>query len=112
MSLETTSFEIRIGSIPVAGRLDALRAVSLRKQIDEAIEDNVVRLVVDLSDVEFVDSAGLAALANGMKACRERSGDLRIVGATHPDAERVFSLTRFDQVFVMGDTVEELVNSW
>ena len=85
---------------------------NIRKQIDEAIESGMVRLILDLTNVEFVDSAGLAALANGMKACRQRNGDLRVVGATHPDAERVFSLTRFDQVFVMGETVEELLNSW
>lgn len=112
MSLETSSFEIRIGTITVDGRLDALRATDLRNEIQQAIDDDVVRLIVDLSDAVFVDSAGLAALAKGMKDCRLRNGDLRIVAAAHPDAARVFSLTRFDQVFTMGATVDELIASW
>lgn len=112
MSLETSSHEIRIGTIAIAGRLDAVRAVELRSEIDDAISDGIVRLVVDLSEANFVDSAGLAALAKGMKDCRQRNGDLRVVSATHEDAARVFSLTRFDQVFMMGDTVDELVASW
>lgn len=112
MSLETSSFEIRISTIAIDGRLDALRATDLRSEIQQALDDDVVRIIVDLSQAEFVDSAGLAALAKGMKDCRQRNGDLRIVAATHPDAARVFSLTRFDQVFTMGASVEELVASW
>jgi len=112
MSLETSSFDIRIGTIAVAGRLDAMRATELRTEIGQAIEQVTVRIVVDLSEADFVDSAGLAALAKGMKDCRQKNGDLRIVAATHPDAVRVFALTRFDQVFTMGATAEELVSSW
>jgi len=112
MSLETSSFDIRIDTIAIDGRLDALRATDLRREIQQSIDDGVVRLIVDLSAAEFVDSAGLAALAKGMKDCRQGNGDLRIVAATHPDAARVFSLTRFDQVFTMGSSVQELVSSW
>lgn len=112
MSLETESHEIRISTISVDGRLDAVRAVELRSEIAAAIEQDVVRLVIDLSAAEFVDSAGLAALAKGMKDCRQLGGDLRVVAASHPDAARVFSLTRFDQVFTMGATAAELIASW
>lgn len=89
-----------------------MRAVDLRQEIDEAISSGIVRLVVDLSNAVFVDSAGLAALAKGMKDCRSSGGDLRVVASTNPDAARVFSLTRFDQVFMMGETAEELIASW
>lgn len=112
MSLPTSSHEIRISTINVDGRLDAMRAVDLRQEIDDAIARGIVRLIVDLSRASFVDSAGLAALAKGMKDCRSAGGDLRVVAATNPDAARVFQLTRFDQVFRMGDSAEELVASW
>lgn len=112
MSLETASHEIRISTITVDNRLDAVRAVELRAEVADAIDQGVVRLIVDLSTATFVDSAGLAALAKGMKDCRERGGDLRVVSATHPDAARVFALTRFDQVFAMAPTADELVASW
>lgn len=112
MSLSTSSHEIRISTIKIDGRLGAMQAVDLRRQIEDAIDEGIVRLIVDLSQAVFVDSAGLAALAKGMKDCRSAGGDLRVVAATNPDAARVFSLTRFDQVFRMGSSAAELVASW
>lgn len=104
--------EIRIETITIDERLDAMRAVELRAKIDAALANGVSRFVIDLSNATFVDSAGLAALAKGMKDARLRGGDLRVVSSAHADAARVFALTRFDQVFVMGDSAAELVASW
>lgn len=112
MSLPISSHEIRISTIEVDGRLDAMRAVDLRQEIEDSIGDGIVRLIVDLSRADFVDSAGLAALAKGMKDCRSAGGDLRVVASKNPDAARVFQLTRFDQVFRMAGTADELVSSW
>ena len=81
-------------------------------EIAAAIDDGIVRIVVDLASAEFVDSAGLAALAKGMKDCRSHGGDLRIVSPLHEDAMRVFALTRFDQVFTMSDSADTLLDSW
>jgi len=110
--MQSTTHDLRVCTIAVPGRLDAVRAVELRASIDEALSTGVVRFVIDLSGAEFVDSAGLAALAKGMKDARQRGGDLRIVRSVHADAARVFSLTRFDQVFTMGDSVDSLLGSW
>lgn len=112
MDTQSSSHKIDIRTLTVSERLDALRAGELRQALADAIDDGVVRIVVDLSETTFVDSAGLAALAKGMKDCRAGGGDLRVVGSQHPDASRVFSLTRFDQVFMMGDSAQELVESW
>lgn len=112
MTMLSTIHDIRICTITVPGRLDAVQAADLRVAIDDALENDIARFVVDLSQTEFVDSAGLAALANGMKHARRVGGDLRVVRATNPDAARVFSLTRFDQVFTMGDSAQSLVDSW
>ncbi len=112
MTLETSSHEIRIDTIVLGDRLDALRAVELREQITAAVAGGTVRIIVDLSTTQFVDSAGLAALAKGMKDCRSGGGDLRVVSSQHPDAARVFALTRFDQVFVMAESADDLLRTW
>ena len=107
-----SSHSIEIRTVTVEERLDALRAGALREELADVISAGVTRIIVDLSAATFVDSAGLAALAKGMKDCRLAGGDLRIVASQQADAARVFSLTRFDQVFTMGDTVEELLATW
>lgn len=104
--------EVQIQTLKIVDRLDAVRAVELRALIDVALAEGISRFVVDLSDATFVDSAGLAALAKGMKDARLRGGDLRVVASSHPDAARVFALTRFDQVFVMGASADDLVATW
>jgi len=101
-----------ITTVVVSGRLDALAASRLRGEVSNLLDEGVIRIVVDLTDVTFVDSAGLAALAGGMKHARAAGGDLRIARSPHPDAARIFRLTRFDQIFRMAESVDSLVASW
>lgn len=95
-----------------SGRLDTVEAAPLRASINQTIGAGNNRIVVDLSAVEFIDSAGLAALVIGMKRARLEQGDLRLVSPREPDARRVFELTKFDDVFVMTDAIDQLLTEW
>ncbi len=112
MDVSTATHNVSFEIVALSGRLDALEAVGLRELFASYSEAGAHDLIVDLSDVEFVDSAGLAALVKAMKDARGAGGDVRLVRSPHADATRVFELTKFDHVFVMGDTVDELVKSW
>jgi len=112
MLVTTATHEIAVQVISLSGRLDALEAGPLRTVLDGFAENGEHYLVVDLREISFVDSAGLAALVKGMRDARAGGGDLRIVRSTSPDAERVFTLTRFDQVFTMADQPDELMGDW
>ena len=101
-----------VAVVAISGRLDALQAGELRQLLQGHIDDGTIRLVVDLSTAEFVDSAGLAALVRGMKQARSSGGDLRLVAPQNPEAMRVFELTRFDKVFTMTATLEEALLEW
>jgi anti-anti-sigma factor len=61
-----------------------------------------VKLAVDLSAVEFIDSSGLGALIGGLKAARTAGGDLRIAGATE-QVVSVLRLTNLDKVLRVYD---------
>ena len=65
------------------------------------------RLTIDLTDVEFVDSAGLAVLARARRDRGLTGGSVTLIRPRSDDAMRVFRLTQFDQIFVMRDSVEE-----
>lgn len=112
MQVSTQSHEVSIHVITLVGRLDALEAAPLRELLSSYETNGDHNLIVDLREVEFVDSAGLAALVKAMKDARGHGGDLRLVRSSAPDAERVFTLTRFDQVFVMADTPDALISDW
>ena len=87
-------------TLRVAGRVDAVVAPELRGAVLGMVSDNPgTAVVADLAAVDFIDSAGLACLVQGMKHARQQGGDLRLVAPESGDAFRVFELTRFDRVF-------------
>lgn len=65
------------------------------------------RVIVDLSEVDFIDSSGLGAIVAAMKQLREGQR-LELAGLT-PTVSKVFRLTRMDTVFSLFDTLEEAV---
>lgn len=99
MKITTVDQVTRSTTVALEGRLDALSSPSLRKTLDAVFADGVHRIVIDLAAVDFVDSAGLAALVHAMKAARSEGGDVELVRPRSDDAFRVFQLTRFDAVF-------------
>ncbi len=112
MDIVTGSLEIPVMTVVLRGRLDALEAGSVREVLDAALADGQSNLVVDLRDVGFVDSAGLAALVKAMKDARLVGGDVKLVAPRSEEAMRIFELTRFDQVFTMADEIETIVEGW
>ena len=79
------------------GRLDLPVATDLRKRLLGLVETGHSRLVVDLSDVELIDSSGLGALVAGFEAARDNGGDLTIMSPTE-QATMVLELTNVNRV--------------
>jgi anti-anti-sigma factor len=88
------------------GRLDLLTATEVRQHFAQAIATGSRRLIVDLAEVQFMDSSGLAVLISGLKAARLAGGDLRIA-RPNDQARLLFELTRLDQILRLYPTVEE-----
>lgn len=101
MNIEVIEHVVRSATLRLAGRLDAMSAPELRERLTALAAGGVHQLTVDLADVDFIDSAGLAALVRGMKVAREHGGDLDLVRPRSDDAYRVFQLTKFDSVFLI-----------
>src|ERR1700704_1980852 len=60
------------------GRLDMASAPALRHQMRQLMDSGVAKLVLDMTEVSFVDSSGLGAIISGLKLARQAGGDLRI----------------------------------
>ncbi len=88
------------------GRLDLASASEFKQILTDAVEAGDRILVVDLSNVPFVDSSGLGALISGMKATRIAGGDLRIA-KVGDQARLILELTALDKVMKIYPTVEE-----
>ena len=89
-------------ALVLAGRFDAFETENFRTAVDQLLETGVTQLSVDLSDVAFVDSSGLAELVRTMKHCRENGGELFIVSPSDP-VRVILELTRLDAAFTIHD---------
>jgi anti-sigma B factor antagonist len=77
-------------------RLDSYVATEFRDQMDQQIAQGTSRIVLDLSEVEFVDSSGLGAIVTTQKRLGS-SQDLVICGAGEA-VLRLFRLARLDKI--------------
>ena len=91
---------------PNEKRLDSLIAPDLKAEFLILAQPDVQTLVVDLSAVEYIDSAGLSALLLAQRQQVHHRGDMRLVGGS-PEVRSLLSLTALDRVFPMYNTVEE-----
>jgi anti-anti-sigma factor len=103
---------VRIVTIAPQGRLDTLRALEFRKQVQAVLDGGAKNLVLDLSQTPFLDSAGMAVLVSALKQCREQGGDARMVWPQAEPVKRILSLTKFDRIFEMKNSVQEAVASF
>jgi len=89
-----------------AGELDAYTVAQFREALTELAEESYV--LVDLSDVPFMASAGLGALIGGIRRARENDGDVA-VACNRPALTRLLHTTGFDRIVPVRETVEEAV---
>ena len=81
MEIEKSYLDGDVAVLRLVGRLNMVAAPRLKSHIDQTVEGGRARVVVDLSEVSFMDSSGLGALIAGLKKSRQASGDLRITGS-------------------------------
>jgi anti-sigma B factor antagonist len=94
------------GVLEVKGEVDLYTSPQLRDKVTELIEQGQSRLVIDLTDVGFMDSSGLGVLVTALKRARERDGALALVcpeGSVH----KVLTITGLDRVFPIYGSVGE-----
>ena len=89
----------------ISDRIDAASAIQFKERMREIIEKPSERVLLDLSNVLFLDSSGLGALVAVMKALGPVRR-LELSGLT-PTVEKVLRLTRMDSVFLIHKFLPE-----
>jgi len=109
----TCSKEHGIGVIQVSHTLTAATVDTFREQLAgwQAADPGVKNFVVDLKQVDFMDSAGLGTLIAVLKQITERGGDMKIA-CLQKKPRMVFEITRAYKVFEIYDTVDEALKKF
>ena len=90
-------------------RIDAASAIQFKEKMREIVEEPSARVVLDMSNVGFLDSSGLGAVVAVMKAL----GPLRPLelSSLTPTVEKVFRLTRMDTVFLIHKALPDALKA-
>lgn len=99
--------------VMVVGLQGALE-VSLQQTLKSELEKVAAQqsdLVLDFSEVSFIDSSCLGALVSLTKVLRAERGDIKIVHL-NDDVRSIFQITRLDRIFEIFDDTNTAVESY
>lgn len=110
MEISYKSVAPTVSVVSLNGALNARSAEEAKQAFRNLVEKGVTRVVVDLQEVPFIDSSGLAALVSGLKTLGGAASDLKLA-APQSQARLLFELTMFDRVFEIHDSVDDALKS-
>ncbi|MEN3009056.1 STAS domain-containing protein [Pseudothermotoga sp.] len=91
----------------INGDFDAYHSAEIKKLIKEKMDGSKAsKIVIDMSNVPYVDSAGLGAMVAVLKDTRNLGKELILMGLRQ-NVKRIFEMTRLDKVFKIVDVLEE-----
>ena len=97
--------------ITMRGRFDAPSAPEAEKRLRTLLEEGMTRVVLDLSEVEYVSSGGLRVIIMLTKALERKMGELKLCGLT-PFVSEVFKITNLAKRYDICATRDEALSAF
>jgi anti-sigma B factor antagonist len=95
--------------ILLKGDIDLQHSPKLRELLQAKISEQAPTLLLDFSDVRYIDSSGLATLIEYYQKSRRYSGQLAIYGMSER-VKSVFELVRLSEIFFIFATGQEAID--
>lgn len=99
----------QVADVPVVratGEIDVYTAPDFKSSISQAMNSGAKNLVIDLTDVSYMDSSGFGTLLGATKRLRPKGGKINLVGCSEA-IERMLKITRLDSIFGMFSSVDD-----
>ena len=89
----------------IIGRMDALSAPDVETKINQWLEQNKIKLIMDLERLDYISSAGLRILLSAAKKMKARGGVL-VLTRLQAGVRQVFEISGFSAIMPIYETVE------
>jgi Ca-activated chloride channel family protein len=96
----------RIAEMSLTGQLDLYKCPDLKSDIRRLMEQGYRFLVLDLTDLSYVDSSGIGTMIQVSNWMKKRGG-LMVLVNVQGSVEKIFQLSKLDEFFAFRDTVSE-----
>jgi len=111
-TLEITTQEMkRVDLLTVSGRVDSSTAPELEDAFQGRLNNGRYNLVLDMSEVNYLSSAGLRAMVSALRTCKKKGGDVRVADPSER-VQEVLELAGLDALFESYDDVTLAVGSF
>lgn len=95
--------------VALSGEVDLYYSPKAREQILQQVNKKT-NVLVDLSNVTYIDSSGVASLVEGYQLARGNKSEFGLVGVSHA-AMQVLQLARLDKVFPIYGSVSDAIKA-
>jgi anti-sigma B factor antagonist len=94
--------------IKISGDIDAYHSATFKQKVMEHIENTEKKyLVLDMSDVAYIDSAGLGSIVSLIKESKKAEKEIVLV-SLKKQIKKIFEMTKLDKIIRIEDTIEEI----
>ena len=91
------------------GEIDLESSPAARETLLKCFGDTS-NVIVDLSDVSYIDSSGVASLVEALQASKKNGSQFSLAAVSEPP-RRVLELARLDKVFTLHDSVDAAIQA-
>ncbi|MDY7001576.1 MAG: STAS domain-containing protein, partial [Thermodesulfobacteriota bacterium] len=90
--------DAQTGTVRISGEVDFSSSPGVKKRFKKFIKDSKGAVALDLSDLSYLDSSGLAVLIEARRKLKEKKRSLKVT-AIHAQVEKIFKLTQVMELF-------------
>ena len=101
-----TRREADLPIVVISGSCTMEQSMRVGEELDPLARNPAVKvLILDLRDLDFIESSGLGGMIAAYLKCRKRGAEIRLVGPA-PAVRRVLEITQLDKLFRVCDSLE------
>lgn len=111
MKVSTSTAENEVVLVEIDGEVDAYTAHKLHETLEGILAQGHKRLVLDVSKMGFISSAGLRVILFAQRELCQRGGEVRACGLG-AQTLAVFEMIGLDECLKLCDTRQEALQDW
>lgn len=97
-----------VTTLKISGEIDLHASPALRAELQACLAQKTPRLLLDFTEVGYIDSSGLATLIEYVRECGKFGGRLALFGL-QAKVKTIFELVRLNELFCISGTADQAV---
>lgn len=97
--------------LEMRGKLDINSSMALKEDFGKFISDGKKSILINMADVDFINSSGLGALVSGLKMVREENGVLKLC-SLRQYVKELFEVSQLTKIFSIFENEKDALKSF